>query len=86
MSEKRKDVLGHAPVHLRWRSVLQSLPAEVFVREPLGVLSFGEDPSLDRLPEPGRLALLQFLDLVEPLQKEEVGNLFDNVDRVGDAP
>jgi hypothetical protein len=79
-------VLGHAPVHLGRRSVLQSLPAEVFVRKPLGVLSFGEDPSLDGLAEPGRLALLQLLDLVEPLQKEKVGNLFDDIDRVGNAP
>ena len=49
------------------------------------VLALGEDAALDRLFEPGGLVLLERLEVIEPAQEQQVGDLLDDFERVGDA-
>ena len=51
----------------------------------LRVFAFGEDAALDRLLEPGGLVLLERVQVVEPAQEQQVGDLLDDFERVGDA-
>lgn len=67
------------------RQMLKALPTEVFVGASFFVEAFGEDAALDGLAEAGGFALFEFLDFVEALQEEQVGDLFDDFDRVGNA-
>ena len=46
-------------------------------------LSGGKDLPLDRLPNASRFALFDLLNLVEAAKEQEVGNLFDDLERVG---
>jgi hypothetical protein len=45
----------------------------------------GDESGIDRLAGAGGLAFLQRLNFVEPLDEEQVGELFDNGQRVGNA-
>lgn len=49
------------------------------------VLTFREDPALDRALEPGRLVLFQGLEIVQAAKEEQVSYLFDDFERVGDT-
>jgi hypothetical protein len=44
----------------------------------------GENAPLDRLAECGGLALLQLLHLIEALDEDQVGDLLDHLQRVGE--
>jgi hypothetical protein len=49
-------------------------------------LRLAKDAPFNGFAEPGTLTLFQFLHLVQPLEKEQVGDLFDDFDRIGNAP
>jgi hypothetical protein len=78
-AQKRKDVLRDHGVHVRRSEVLEARPAEVVVRPVPGVRAFGKHTARHRLTQLGGLALLQRVQLVQPLQKEQIGDLFDDL-------
>ncbi len=88
-AQERKDVLAHDGVHVRRREVLESRPAQVVVRAasalPDAVFPLREDAALYRTLEPGSLALRQHVQVVEPAEKQKVGDLLDDFEGVGDA-
>ena len=69
--------------HLRAGEMLEARPAQVLVGLAALVLALGEDAPLDRLAERGGLALLQLLHLVEALDEDQVGDLLDHLQRIG---
>ena len=84
-AQEREDVLADHGVHVGRGEVLEARPAQVLVGAALGVLALGEDPPLHRLLEPGGLVLLQRVQVVQAAQEEQVGDLLDHLQRVGDA-
>ena len=76
--DEGEDLRLHRLKHLLRRSLLEPRPAE-------GILPFLEDRVFDRLAGAGGLGFLQRLDFVEPFDEEQVGELFDDRQRVGDA-
>jgi hypothetical protein len=79
------DRLVDCQFHLRRREVLEPRPAEVVVRPALGVLARRKDAALDRLLEPGGLVFFERVQVVEPLEEEQVSDLLDDLQLVGDA-
>ena len=71
--------------HLRAGEMLEARPAQVRIRLATLVRALGEDASLDRGAECGGLALLQLLHLVETLDEDQIGDLLDHLERVGQA-
>ncbi len=65
--------------------VLKSLPAVLLVGAALAVFAFGEDAPLQRFAEPRSLALLKLLQFVQAPEKKQIGDLFNDLNRVGDA-
>ena len=84
-AQEREDVLADDREHLGRREVLEARPAQVLVGALLRVFALREDAPLDRLLQPGGLVLFQRLQVVEPAQEEQVGDLLDDLERVGDA-
>lgn len=60
-------------------------PAEMGVGGPGAVIPLGKDAALDRLVELASLLLGTILFFVEALEEEQVGDLLDDFDGVGDA-
>jgi hypothetical protein len=85
-AEPGKDVLSHHLIHLCRGEVLEARPAEVLVGSLLRILSKGKDRVLYRFLEPGGLVLLQGMEIVEAPQEQEIGDLLDYLERVGNAP
>ena len=71
--------------HLGRREVLEARPAQVVVAASSVVLALGKDAALDRLAEAGGLVLFERVQVVEPLDEEQIGDLLDHLERVGDA-
>jgi hypothetical protein len=68
--------------------VLEARPAQVVVGVAApadAVVARGEDPARHRRSEPGGLVLFQRVQVVQPAQEEQVGDLLDHLERVGDA-
>ena len=84
-SEEGEDVVVHHLVHVAGRHVLEEGPAEVLVRKALWVLAFGEDLPLHRLAKAAGLVLFEDLKVIQAPDEEEIGDLFDHLQRVGDA-
>ena|SRR6266571_6092720 len=51
----------------------------------IGVLAGGEDPTRHRLLEPGGLVLLERVQVVQTAQEEQVGDLLNHLEWIGDA-
>ena len=82
-------MLADHGVYLRRRGVLEARPAQRIVGEAAAfaeaVLAFRKDPPLYRLVQAVGLVLGQQLQVVPPAQKQQLGDLLDYFDRVGDA-
>ncbi len=69
--------------------VLQPRPAHVLIGDaaalPDLVLARREDAPLDRLAEAVGLVLLAGMRLIQPAHEQEVGDLLDHLERIGDA-
>ena len=89
VAQEREDVLGDDLEHRRRVAVLQPRPAHVLVGDAAVladlVLARREDAPLDRLAEAIGLVLLAGMRLVEPAHEQEVGDLLDDLERIGDA-
>jgi hypothetical protein len=83
-------VLVHDLEHFLGLEMLEARPAAIFVGAPAAfadaVLAFGEDAAFE-LPEleAGGLVFLQRVEVVEALEKEEVGDLLDDFEGIGNA-
>jgi hypothetical protein len=91
--DEREHMFVEDAEHLARLEMLEFRPAQVFVgfaafvrvagfRDP--IVTFGKDAPLDRLPQSGGSALLQLLHLVEALDEDQVGDLLDHLQRVGE--
>src|SRR5439155_12558506 len=60
-------------------------PAQVLVGAPPGVPALREDSALNWLLEPGGLVLFQRVQVIQTTQEEQVRDLLDHLERVGDA-
>ncbi len=76
--DEGEDLLLHRLEHLFGRGLLEARPAE-------RILLFVEDRVFDGFAGAGGLVLLERLEFVEALDEEQVGELFDDGERVGDA-
>jgi hypothetical protein len=65
--------------------VLEARPAQVLIRAAPGVLALREDAALYGLFQPGGLVLFQRVQVVQTAQEEQIGDLLDDLERVGDA-
>src|SRR5581483_4102785 len=84
-SEPREDVLADHYIHVARIGVLEAVPAVILKRTLLAVLTLGEEPLLHRLLFPIGLQFLRNFLLVQPLEKEKVGNLLNDFERIRDA-
>ncbi len=89
VAQERKDVLADYLVHLGRGEVLELAPAEFFVGAPAvlaaAILALGKHPPLHRLLQPRGLVFFQGVQVVQPAQEEQVGDLLDDLQWVGDA-
>jgi hypothetical protein len=83
-SDEWEDVLVDDTEHLRAGEVLEARPAEVCKGFAPFVLALGKDSPLNRLTERGSLTLLQLLHLIKALDKNQIGDLLDNLEWIGD--
>ena len=70
--------VAHRLKHLLRRGLFEARPAEL-------VLLGGEDRILDGLAGAGGLGLFERVQIVEPLDEEQVGELLDDRERIRDA-
>ncbi len=85
VAQERKDVLADDLVHLGRGEVLELAPAKVLVRPPAVILALGKHPPLHRLLQPRGLVFFQGVQVIQAAQEEQVGDLLDDLQRVGDA-
>ena len=81
-------MLGHDLEHLGRREVRELAPPQVAVQaaaREVTVVPVGEDRVVDFVTEPRGLLLGKQLQVVQSLDEEQVGDLLDHLDRVGDA-
>ena len=76
--DEGEHLVAHRGEHRLRRGLLEAGPAQV-------VLAGGEHRLLDGLADAGSLALFQGVQLVQPLDEQQVGELLDDRKGVGDA-
>jgi hypothetical protein len=84
-AEEWEDVFADNLKHLLGFKVLEPRPAVVVVGPLPGVLPLGKDAPLHRLLGGVRLVLFECVQVVEPLDEEQIGDLLDHFERIGDA-
>ena len=72
-------------VHLGRRKILEARPAQVLVVRLLGVGARRVDAALNGLAQADGLVLFQGVQVVEPALEQQVSDVLDHFDRVGDA-
>ena len=89
VAQERKDVFGYDLEHRRRVLVLQLGPAHVLISNAAAladlVLARREDAPFDRFFKPISLVLLAGVRLVQPTHEQEIGDLLDHLERIGDA-
>ena len=83
--EKRKDVLIHDLEHFLGLEMFEARPAQVIVWPAFAVFADQEYLALNRLLQARGFVLLQGMEITQPFQEKEIGNLLDDFERVGDA-
>ncbi len=78
-------MLAHDRIHLPGGEVLETGPAEVVVLATLGVGTLGEDARRHRLLQHQRFALFQRMRVIQPPDEQQVGDLFNHLQRIGNA-
>ncbi len=84
-AQEGEDMLADELVHGAGFEVFEVLPAHVRERRAARVVAQGEDVPLYRLSERDRLAVFAGLLVVQALEEEQVGDLLDDLDGIGDA-
>ena len=83
-AEEREHVVAHDLVHLLGLEMPEPAPPQVLVRPATLVFAIREDRPLHRFLGGGRLCLGQRLQLVQAAEEEEVGDLLNDLEGVGD--
>jgi len=83
--QPRKNVLADNGVHLGRREILEMRPPEMLIRALLRILARREDAVRHRLFQPRGLVLLQRVQVVQAAQEEQVSDLLNDFERVGNA-
>ena len=79
-------MLIHDLEHFLRFKILEPRPAQIIVGAPLRVIAFWKDAAFEFLePQARGLVFLQRVQIVEALQKEQVGDLLDDFEGVGNA-
>ncbi len=86
-AEEGEDVLfDDLEQFLRIAKVFEAGPAQIVVGAALGVLALGEDAALEFGQfQAGGLVFLEGVQVVEALEEEQVGDLLDDLEGVGNA-
>ena len=84
-AQEGEDMLAHDRIQVPRCEVLEAGPAEVLVSPALGVSAFREDAMLQRLIQHQRLALFQRMRVIQASDEQQVGDLFNHLQRVGNA-
>jgi hypothetical protein len=84
-AQEREDVFVDHPEHIARFELLESRPAQIGVGASTLILPLRKNLPLEGDIERRRLFLLDGLQLVEALDKEQVGNLFDHEQWVRNA-
>ncbi len=71
--------------HLAWFKILEARPAQIGVGASFAVFSVGKNASLHGDAKSLGLALFKSMEVVEPFDKQKVGNLLDDRERVRHA-
>jgi hypothetical protein len=89
VAQEREHVLGDDFEHRRGVFVLQPGPAHLLIGNATAladlVLAVREDAPLDRLFETVGLVLFAGVRVIEPAHEQQVGDLLDHLERIGDA-
>ena len=85
LAQEREDALVEDSKHFGFIEVLELRPPHILVRTPELIGTFGEDRILNRLAGPRGFAFCGNLVVVKPLEEQQVGDLLDDLQRVGDA-
>jgi hypothetical protein len=72
--------------HLGRSEILETRPAEILVRPLPVILASGKDPPLQCPLESGSLQFLQGVQVVQALEKKQIGNLLDDFERLEMPP
>jgi hypothetical protein len=78
-----KYMLADNGVHVARIEILEAIPAEVLVGALSAVLSLGKEALLRRLLFPVGLQFLGDLQFVQALEEEQVGDLLNDFERIG---
>ena len=82
LAQEWEDVLVDDLEHLLRLEGLEARPAQIFVGAPARVLALWKNAPLQRLLQHRRLALLDRLQLVEPLDEKQIGDLLHDAERI----
>jgi hypothetical protein len=75
-------MLVHHLHHLARLEILEARPAQIVVGAAFFVAAGGEDTPLHRFVQAAALQFFKGVQLVEPLDKQQVGDLLDDGERV----
>src|SRR5262249_17482710 len=88
LSQKREYVFADQLEHVLRREILEPRPPIILIRPRVArviIFSFRKDASFHRLLRTIRLQLLSGMQIVEPFQEEQISNLLDYLEWVGDS-
>jgi hypothetical protein len=77
-AQEREHVLADDGEHLSGSEVLEARPAKILVETPAAA-------ARDRLLQPSRLVLFECVQVVETPQEEQIRDLLDHFNGIGDA-
>ena len=80
-----EEMVADEGVHLAGLAVLEAAPAEIGEGDALVGLALGEDPARLIAGDGAGFVVLQRLKIVEPADEEQIGDLLDDLQRVGNA-
>ena len=84
-AEEGEDVFADYGMHFAGFEVFEDGPAVIGVGAVAGVCAFGEGAAFDGFAESGGFGLFEGLEFIEAAEEEEVGDLFDDFEGVGNA-
>ena len=89
VAQEGKHMLGNDFEHRSRVLVLQLGPAHFLIGDAAtladAILAFREDAPFDRLAEAVGLVLFKSMGVIQPAHEQEVSDLFDHFERIGDA-
>ena len=85
VAQEREGVLADDAEHFLSLEMFEARPAEIVVGAFLRVFAFGEDAAFHRALQGGGLVLFQRVEVVQALEEQQVGDLLDDFEGIGDA-